>query len=117
MRLATAVLVEYTSSMGSSAAKRSGDDPVSVILPARLKSRVAREAKRRGLKLSPTIRVLVGERLEELEESEALDRALAWQRHEAWATWERIRGGERPDVGFDALEADFERALPKRRTR
>jgi len=84
---------------------------VSVILPAHVKSRVETEAKRRGLKLSPTIRVLVSERLEELDQHESLDRALQWQRAEAWATWERIRDGEREDVGMEGLEAEFKKVL------
>jgi hypothetical protein len=49
---------------------------------------------------------------------EDLDRALEWQRAQAWATWERIKAGESSDVGFETVEAEFDKALaPKRRHR
>jgi hypothetical protein len=95
---------------------RTAEDPVSVILPAELRNRIELEAEKRGLKVSPTIRLLVKERVDELDERDALDRALEWQRAEAWATWERIRGGDFDEVTPDEVEAEFERALRPRRT-
>ena len=97
------------------------EDPVSVVLPAALKKRILAEAKRRGLKLSPTIRVLLGERIHDLDDAAQLSRAEEWQRAEAWATWERILA-EGP---VEATEADLEAAFaeptpptsPRRRTK
>ncbi len=91
--------------------------PVSVVLPARLRARVGAEARRRGLKLSPAIRALVAERLGELEESEALSRTEQWQRAQAWAAWEAGERGENREIGWDAVEAEFERPVRRRRRR
>ncbi len=78
-------------------------DPISVILPASMKKLVSAEAARRGLKLSPAIRVLVSERLQEIEDSEQMSRAEEWQRAQAWATW-----SEGPREADDAeLESVF----------
>jgi hypothetical protein len=109
--------IHYPAGVRKNGANSRMEDPVSVVLPAELKVRVEREAKKRGLKLSPTIRVLVGERVRELDAAEGLDRALEWQRDQAWATWERIRAGGGDDVGFDAIEAEFDRAAPRPRRR
>jgi hypothetical protein len=84
-------------------------DPVSVVLPKVLRRRLESEAKRRGLKLSPAIRVLLGERMRQLQQDEELDKALAWQRAQAWAAWERFEAGADAEVTWDELEAEFTR--------
>lgn len=89
--------------------------PVSVALPDDLRARIAREARQRGLKLSSTVRVLVAERIEELAASEALTRAEEWQRAEAWATWDRLRQGDRREVSVDDLDKDFATATRRAR--
>ena len=82
--------------------------PVSVILPADLRRKIVAEAKRRGLKLSPALRVLVSERVREIEETQALSRAEEWQRAQAWATWEEVKAGRERKASWEELEADYE---------
>jgi hypothetical protein len=88
-----------------------------VVLPSPLRLTVAAEAKRRGLKLSTAIRVLVSERIREIEEAEELTRAEQWQRAQAWATWEKIQSGDRREVSDAEIEAVFGRALTGSRRR
>ena len=71
---------------------------------------------KRGLKLSSTIRLLVTERLSEMEETEQLTRAQEWQRAQAWASWDRRRAGA-CEVESAAIEEEFERAQGSRRRR
>ena len=84
--------------------------PVSVALPPPLRKTVAAEAKRRGLKLSTAIRVLVGERIREIEEAEDLTRAEEWQRAQAWATWEKVASGDRREASEAEIQAVFDSA-------
>ena len=92
--------------------------PVSVVLPVVLRTRIEAEARKRGLKLSPIIRVLVSERIRQIDESAGLTQAEEWQRAQAWATWERLRAGDRREVSKTQIDAAFGRALrPRRRTR
>ncbi|MCC6809312.1 MAG: hypothetical protein IT381_17930 [Deltaproteobacteria bacterium] len=95
---------------------RQQEDPVSIVLSPALRRRVSTEASRRGLKLSPTIRVLIGERLKDIDDFEGMTRAERWQREQVWSTWERIQ-----EHGFEeASDAELEKALnalPKARTR
>jgi hypothetical protein len=90
--------------------------PVSVALPTEVRDGLAREARRRGLPLSTTVRALAVERMQQLEEEQELARAEAWQRARAWATWDRIRGGDRREVTRADLRAVFERASRRRRS-
>ena len=90
---------------------RGGSGPVSVVLPADLRARVLAEAKKRGMKLSPALRMLVHERVQELEDDEQLSRAEQWQRAQAWATWEKIKTGDVAEVSSDELDAEFDAAL------
>ena len=93
---------------------RGGDSgPVSVVLPRDLKARVLTEAKKRGLKLSPAVRVLLHERVKELDDAEQLSRAEEWQRAQAWATWEKIKAGDGAEVLKEQLDADFDEALQR----
>jgi hypothetical protein len=87
-----------------------GSVPVSVVLPAELKRRLRAEAKKRGLKLSPAVRVLLGERLRDLAEAERLTRAEEWQRAEAWSAWERLKAGEQEEVSRAEIDAEFDAA-------
>jgi hypothetical protein len=89
--------------------------PVSVNIPKSLRSAVAREARRRGLALSTTLRALVVERMREIAEEEELSHAEIWQRAQAWATWDRIRRGDRREVSRAELHAVFDRASAKRK--
>jgi predicted DNA-binding protein len=87
-----------------------GSVPVSVVLPAELKRRLRAEAKKRGLKLSPAVRVLLGERLHDLDEVERLSRAEEWQRAEAWSAWERLKAGQHEEVSRAEIDAEFDAA-------
>jgi hypothetical protein len=79
---------------------------------------VAAEARRRGLKLSTTVRVLVTERLQEIEEANELTRTEHWQRAQAWTTLESIRAGDRREASQAEIDDVFEHALAHpRRTR
>jgi len=80
-----------------------------VNLPAPARRGLAREAQRRGLPLSTTVRALALERIQALQEEAELTSAEAWQRAQAWATWDRIRGGDRREVTRADLAAVFER--------
>jgi hypothetical protein len=102
----------------TAAAKQTrGDDsgPVSVVLPKDLKARLLAEAKKRGLKLSPAVRVLLHERVKELDDAEQLSRAEEWQRAQAWATWDKIKAGDVAEVSKADLDAEFDQALRRRR--
>ena len=94
-----------------------GSVPVSVVLPSELKRRLRAEAKKRGLKLSPAVRVLLGERLHDLAEAEQLSRAEEWQRAEAWSAWERLKAGEHEEVSRAEIDAEFGAALEHRAAR
>lgn len=90
---------------------------MSVVLPPALRDTVAGEAKRRGLKLSTAIRVLVSERIREIEEAEGLTQAEQWQRAQAWATWQKIQSGDRREVSDAQVDAVFDQALARSRRR
>jgi hypothetical protein len=85
--------------------------PVSVVLPPDLRRQVQKEATKRGLGLSPALRVLVAERLRDLADDAELGRAERWQRAQAWASWDDAANGE---VDWADVEAAFE---PPRRAR
>lgn len=88
-------------------AKTSRKGPVSVVLPEDLRARIATEAKRRRPKLSPAVRALVAERVEELEDQQRLTAAEKWQRREAWATWEKAKRGRPAEASREELRAAF----------
>jgi len=67
--------------------------------------------------LSTAIRVLVSERIREIEETEELTRAEQWQRAQAWATWEKIQAGDRREASDADIDAVFDRALARSRRR
>jgi hypothetical protein len=89
--------------------------PVSVLLPADLRLRVERQARKRALKLSTTIKVLVDERLREIEADEDVARAEEWQRAQVWATWERMHAGTVADSSWEEIDAllDAAKMLPR----
>ncbi|XXY17200.1 hypothetical protein WME88_54105 [Sorangium sp. So ce216] len=94
--------------------------PVSVVLPAELRARLQAEAKKRGLKLSPAIRALLSERIQELDDAEQLSRAEEWQRAQVWAVWERMKAGDHDEASRQELDSIFDEALrdaPRRRAR
>ena len=80
-------------------------------LPDDLRKEVEREAVKRGLGLSPALRVLVAERLREIADEAELTRAERWQRAQAWASWEDAKNTA---VSWDEVDAAF---VPPKRTR
>lgn len=95
------VLVKFTMSSG----------PLSVVLPDALRERLVAEARKRGLPLSTAVRVLVAERVKELDEDEELTLADRWQREQAWSTWETLRAGAIEEASRREIDGDFEAAL------
>ncbi len=75
-----------------SSGKKAG--PLSVPLPPALRARLRRQADKRQIKMATAARVLLDERLSELEDAAALSQAEEWQRAQAWATWEKIKVGD-----------------------
>lgn len=55
--------------------------------------------------------VLLDERVTELEDAEQLSRAEEWQRAQAWATWEKIKVGDRRDVPMERFDEHAAEAL------
>ncbi len=84
------------------------------MLSTSIRKRIATEAKRRGLKLSSTLRALATERLKELDDSEELGRAEQWQRRQAWAEWEKIRAGDDREASLTDLGRAFDETRRKR---
>jgi hypothetical protein len=85
--------------------------PVSVVLPIDLKVKVEAEAQRRGLRLSPTVRALLQERVEEIEDGDRLRAAETFQREQALATWEEMKAGDLAEVTGEQIDAEFDQAL------
>ncbi|HZA13506.1 MAG TPA: hypothetical protein VE618_03380 [Myxococcaceae bacterium] len=83
---------------------------MSVLLPADLRARLERQARKRALKLSTTIKVLIDERLREIDMDEDLARAEEWQRAQVWATWERIQSGSVADSSWEEIEGMIDAA-------
>jgi hypothetical protein len=95
----------------TSSAKKAG--PLSVPLPPALRARLRRQAEKRQIKMATAARVLLDERLSELEDAVALSQAEEWQRAQAWATWEKISSGDARDVPMARFAAHAARAVRK----
>lgn len=89
---------------------RAGKGPVSVPFPADLRRRTEAFARHHNLQLATAVRLLVTERMEELDDASSLSRAEEWQRAAAWATWEQIAAGRQSPVPRARLESIFARA-------
>ena len=85
--------------------------PLSVPLSVDLRDRLARQANERGLKMATAARVLLDERLRDLEDARDLSLAEEWQRAQAWAVWDAIQAGDQTDVPMDEFRRATERAL------
>lgn len=93
------------------------NSPVSVVLPPDVRRQVEREAKKRGLGVSPAVRTLVVERLREISDSAQLTRTELWQRAHAWASWERAERGDNPEVAWADVDRAFDGVPPRRKRR
>lgn len=96
-------------------AKAPARSPLSVTLTPDLRRRLSGEAKKRKLKVATTARVLLDERINEIEDEAQLQRAEKWQIEQAWATWDKIQAGDRRWVTVKQLEEVGRRALEKAR--
>lgn len=85
--------------------------PLSVPLPSDLRERLARQASARGLKMATAARVLLDERLRDLEDARELSQAEEWQRAQAWAVWDAIQAGDDRDVPMEEFQRVTEQAL------
>ena len=85
--------------------------PVSVQLDDEDKREIAAEAKRRGLKLSPTVRTLAKERLAEIREERQLSRARQWQTDRMMQIADRVEAGDTSR----ATQTDIDRTLEEAR--
>ena len=84
--------------------------PVSVPFPAELRRRTESFARQHNLQLATAVRLLVTERLAELEDDSKLSRVEEWQRAAAWATWEQLQSGTGAVAPRRQLEQIFTRA-------
>lgn len=95
---------------------RQASGPVSVAISAEQRQRLAAEAERRGLGVSPTIRTLALERLAEIGEERQLARARKWQLEQALKILDEVQQGNVPEVAWSEIEALFDKApAPARR--
>jgi|GEM_PF-6201062 hypothetical protein len=91
--------------------RSAGGRAIRVVIPEDLEAKVEAEARRRGLTLGTVVRMLLLERVEELDDLERLTRAEEWQRAEAWATWQRMKDGDVCEVSKSEIDAEFDHAL------
>ncbi len=89
---------------------------MSVVLPPDVRDQIRAEAQRRGLGISPALRVLAMERLCEIAAEELLGQAERWQRAQAWATFEQTRARGTTEVSRADLAATFAAARTRAQT-
>ena len=94
-----------------SATKKRARSPLRLSIPADLSARLATQARKQNLDVGAAARAFLEAHVCRLEEGEALAEAEAWQSREAWATWEKIRRGDRQDVPMSTFREHTERAL------
>lgn len=87
--------------------------PLSVTLPDPVRRRLEAQARRRGLKVATAARLMIVERLDELDETMDLEQAERWQLAEVMRTWERIRAGDWREVPRTVVARSFASARRK----
>lgn len=86
--------------------------------PAELRNRLTRYATQRQLKVATAARSLLDEKLKELDEREDVSRIEAWQRAQAWASWEEVKGGDAGLLDLAEVLEVFDQAVrPTRKQR
>jgi hypothetical protein len=85
--------------------------PLRISLPAELGERLAVQAAKQHLEPAAAARVFLEEHVRALEDQEQLSQAEEWQRAQAWATWDKIQGGDRRDVPMEQFREHTARAL------
>ena len=93
-----------------SRARRAAAVPFSLRVPAPLRERIRRYAKQRQLEEATAARVLMAERLTEVEAADELARADAWQLAQAQEAWRALRRGELDLAPVDGLARIFREA-------
>ena len=88
--------------------------PINFRMPAELRARLRRFAKRRYLGEAVALRLIVAEYLDEDESQRELLKAERWQFQQAYETWERHRSGEGPTVPRAEIDKIFTDALANR---
>lgn len=94
-------------------ASSKGSVPMSLRLPSDLRGRIRRFARSRGLEDATAIRMMVAEHLNEIELDEDLTKAEAWQRAQAYETWERLRRGEERLVPMEQVYRRLDEAVAR----
>ena|SRR3990170_4953998 len=84
--------------------------PFSLRLPLPLRLRIRRYAEARQLEEATAARVLMAERLTEVEAADELARADAWQLAQAQEAWRALRRGELDLAPVDGLARIFREA-------
>jgi hypothetical protein len=87
---------------------------MSLPLSKHLRKRLEKFAKSKELALASAARMLLEERLTQLEDEVQLGREEEWHRAQAWATYEKYKAGEVKVVPLGEAMAVFDE---KRRTR
>lgn len=89
--------------------------PMSIRFPADLRRRVRRFARRRGLEEATAIRMMVAERLNEMELDEDLTKAEEWQRAQVYETLDRLERGEVELVPMERIYETLDRGMERAR--
>ncbi len=89
--------------------------PVSVALDEEQRELFEREARRRGLGVSTTIRTLAVERVRDLRATEQRERALRWQSERVRELADQIEREGFREVSQAEIDAIFDRAEATRR--
>ena len=82
-----------------------------ISLPPELGERLAAQAAKHNLEPAAAARAFLEEHVRGLEDTEQLGRGEAWQRTQAWATWDKIVAGDRRDVPMEQFREHTARAL------
>lgn len=88
--------------------------PINFRMPAELRARLRRFAKRRYLGEAVALRLILAEYLDEDESQRELLKAERWQFQQAYETWERHRRGQGRKVPLAEIDKIFTDALALR---
>ncbi|MGH2377229.1 MAG: hypothetical protein ACRDGT_02000 [Candidatus Limnocylindria bacterium] len=87
------------------------NSPINFRMPRPLRLRLHKFASARHLSEAEALRVVVSERLDDLETTAELAAAERWQYEQAYATWDRFRRGQGRTVPREQIQEIFARAL------
>lgn len=98
-------------------ARKANDPPVTPInfrMPRDLRARLRRFARQRHLGEADALRLVVSERLEEVQNEQEMAEAERWQLAEAYRTWDRFRAGQGRTASHEGIRGIFTDALAGR---